>query len=482
MKRIFSACIVFCFFCFLPVQAQLDFEKFKQAQIQQFDDFRQQKQLEFADFLEQKWAEFEVMSGKKRVEMPKPVDPPVVDPERKKKTPPVEIPAAPEVMTIPQNLPKLPELPVPKAPKDVTYTKTTVDFLGYKLNFNYDKRFNVELKGLYEEDIAKLWRTLAKASFEEVTYQCLLIKRELKLNDWGYYMFVKNLADRIYTPDKANEKTIFTAFILNDSGYRTRIARDKTYREILLLLPIEDQVYERRYVQVDGKNYYLMGNEQKSVYSYSNNWKDDNEKRTVSLTIEEPINVSKPTETETVKNEVFGEGIRITFNPNTKDFYAQMPSCDISVPFNSECSADVTASLQTQIGKRLEGKTPYEQVATLLNFMHQGFPYKTDFEQFGKEKFFFYEEAFEYPFTDCEDNAILFAYLVRKLTGLKVIGLIYSGHAATAVNLGDNVDGAFVTFKGAKYTVCDPTYIGASVGDCIPEYMNESPTVIEIKN
>jgi hypothetical protein len=129
----------------------------------------------------------------------------------------------------------------------------------------------------------------------------------------------------------------------------------------------------------------------------------------------------------------------------------------------------------------LEGKSKLEQVATLLSFMHEGFPYMTDDNQFGREKFFFYEESFIYPYSDCEDNSVLFSYLVRKLTGLKVVGLLYHDHAATAVQLDREVEGAYVMHKGEKYTICDPTYIGARIGQAMPQYMDKSAQIIEIQ-
>ena len=43
------------------------------------------------------------------------------------------------------------------------------------------------------------------------------------------------------------------------------------------------------------------------------------------------------------------------------------------------------------------------------------------------------DEPLFYPYSDCEDHSVLFAYLVRELPGLEVIGLDYPGHVATAV-------------------------------------------------
>ncbi|MDL2252174.1 hypothetical protein LJC12_04920, partial [Odoribacter sp. OttesenSCG-928-J03] len=149
--------------------------------------------------------------------------------------------------------------------------------------------------------------------------------------------------------------------------------------------------------------------------------------------------------------------------------------------FNSECSETITASLKEEFTKKLRGLSEVEKVSKLLCFMHQHSPYMEDYQQFGFEKFFFFEEYFSYPYSDCEDNSILFAYLVRKLTNCKVIGLEYDDHVATAVRFEEEVNGSYIVFNGEKYVICDPTYFGAPIGKYMPGYQNKKAKIIEIR-
>ena len=91
------------------------------------------------------------------------------------------------------------------------------------------------------------------------------------------------------------------------------------------------------------------------------------------------------------------------------------------------------------------------------------------------------EETLFYPYSDCEDRTVLFAWLVKRLLGLEMVGLNYPGHVATAVHLPKEVKGDHVVYKGKKYAVTDPTYINASVGISMPDYNNVKPRVIPIK-
>ena len=112
--------------------------------------------------------------------------------------------------------------------------------------------------------------------------------------------------------------------------------------------------------------------------------------------------------------------------------------------------------------------------------VQESFEYKTDDEQFGREKYFFTEDILYYPFSDCEDRSIFFSHLVRKLLGLEVVGLNYPNHVATAVKFNTNVTGDALLIDNSKYIICDPTYIGSDVGMAMPQFKNVSPSVIRV--
>jgi len=100
--------------------------------------------------------------------------------------------------------------------------------------------------------------------------------------------------------------------------------------------------------------------------------------------------------------------------------------------------------------------------------------------KFGYERAFFADENFFYPYNDCEDRSILYALLIKDLLGLEVVLLHYPLHLATAVHFPENITGDYLTIDGKKFIVCDPTYIGASIGTAMPQYKNASANVIRL--
>ncbi|MDR1162198.1 MAG: hypothetical protein LBK45_07640, partial [Tannerellaceae bacterium] len=101
-----------------------------------------------------------------------------------------------------------------------------------------------------------------------------------------------------------------------------------------------------------------------------------------------------------------------------------------------------------------------------------------DVEQFGREKYFFAEELLHYPFSDCEDRAILFSQLARRFAGLEVALLDYPNHVAAAVKLNEPTEGDYVEIHGERYIVCDPTYIGAPIGKAMTHTRKEKAHVL----
>jgi hypothetical protein len=163
-------------------------------------------------------------------------------------------------------------------------------------------------------------------------------------------------------------------------------------------------------------------------------------------------------------------------------FAEYFPQTEIPLYFRTPASTVARTSLFDSLRLIIDDKSELEAVNILLRFVQTAFDYKTDDQQFGREKPLFIEETLYYPYSDCEDRSILFAYLVRELLGLKVIGLDYPGHIATAVRFTEPVKGDALMWQGERYTVCDPTYINANAGMTMPYYIGKSPSVIHITN
>ena len=148
-------------------------------------------------------------------------------------------------------------------------------------------------------------------------------------------------------------------------------------------------------------------------------------------------------------------------------FYANVP-----------ISAHVRKSVYPEFRRLLTGLDELSAVNVLLNFVQTAFVYEYDDKVWGTDRSFFADESLYYPYCDCEDRSVLFSRLVRDLLGLDVVLIYYPGHLATAVKFSSEVSGDYITYDGARYTICDPTYINAPVGMTMPDMDNATAFVV----
>jgi hypothetical protein len=134
--------------------------------------------------------------------------------------------------------------------------------------------------------------------------------------------------------------------------------------------------------------------------------------------------------------------------------------------------------LYPQLRSAIANCSEADAVERLLNWVQTAFVYEYDDKVWGGDRAFFPDETLYYPYCDCEDRAILFTRLVRDLLGLKCILVYYPGHLASGVCFRSQVNGDYINVNGSRFVICDPTYIGASVGNTMPNMDNASARVI----
>ena len=264
-------------------------------------------------------------------------------------------------------------------------------------------------------------------------------------------------------------------------GYDVRLA--SCGNQLLLLVPFTQQVYERSYLVIDGKKYYVFDDHSTSkiqnVGVYTCRLPDETDKgRNIDLTIRGG-NIGIKTGVAHRFSMSDGKiSLQGFVDEGTMEAIRRYPQMDIPFYAMSTIDSNFHQSLLAQVNEQIRGCSEKEAVARILHFVQYAFDYATDREQHGYEKPYFIEENFYYPKNDCEDRAILFAFLVHNLLGLDVHLVQYPGHECTAVNFTTSqMNGDGYMYKGKAFYICDPTFIGASIGQCMPGYRNVKPTV-----
>lgn len=530
----------------LSLSAQIDKSSFKKEmearkneyktlrteQRKEYEEYRKQLNAEYAEYMRQAWPEYKVKPAKPvppRKEPPKPVvktpeepatlpvilpfpqEEPVVEPAIEPAEEPTEEPAVPivepetepvaepeeedtdepEEMVLPfdevvplaePTQPVVPAIPLPEVTPVVTSVPGhTFSYYGTSCKIagmNSTHRF--VLAGVKEEHVADAWVTLAADKYLSVLAQCAEYREKLNLCDWGYVRFLQEMTESFFPASQRNEAVLLQVYLLVQSGYKVRMAR--TGDRLVLLLPIEHEVYNYSYLTVDGIPYYVIDKLEagQSFYLYDRAFAKET---SVSLYMTSPpsLPAAEACMVERTLTSTRNISTTVEVDRNLIDFYNDYP---VNSQWGYYSSASLSEEAKASLYPILELYTLEESKAEaanlLLNFVQTAFEYKTDDEQFGYERPLFGDETFFYPYCDCEDRSILYSILVRDLLGLDVVLLNYPGHLATAVKFEEDVSGDYILLNDGKYIVCDPTYIGASIGEAMPDCRDEKAVIVRI--
>ena len=485
---IVALCLILAPASAIPVS---DFDQWKTQQQQSFQDYKDERDREFTAFLKEHWREMELMKGVVRDESPKPVVMPVAKPVPAVPVPedmPVKKPVEEKPVTVLQPdtrpVPPAPVKPAPVPEQLRKGLKIRVDYFGTLITFYYDPALKKSLPyRLNESALSSFWSGLSKADYESLLEQINHQAKVLQLNDWGYTLLTNKLSERIYPGDK-NRQALFTWFVLTKAGFKSRVAYDD--RTVYLLIPSKQRMYEVTYFTFDNERYYAVSfdgrmNKPGRVYTYDGHYPGAVKK--LDMAIQAKAAKGTNVEKRNLSFEYGGKkyAIQADYEKARINYLNTYPQLDLALYFNSEVAEVAESPLLQQLAKQMDGMNETEAVNFLLRFVQTSFSYKTDDRQFGRENYLFPEETIFYPYSDCEDRSVLFAWLVKRLLSLDVIGLNYPGHVATAVQLNNPVKGDFVTHGGKRYTVADPTFINATVGMTMPEFKNSRPEVVLIR-
>jgi uncharacterized lipoprotein YehR (DUF1307 family) len=282
-----------------------------------------------------------------------------------------------------------------------------------------------------------------------------------------------------------NDATLFAWFMLSKSGFNVKVAYNDD--DIVLLIPTRNMLYNTIYftTKEDSVKYFAPSLEHEKVsgngfLTYKGEYAGAN--KLISFDV---VTIPNLVQKNSTKELLFGYDtskyvIKTEFSNDAVSFFEYYPQVNYEVYFNAPSSPAMSRSLLPQLAKIIQGKSETEAVNILLRFVQTAFQYKVDAEQFGREKPFFPDEILYYPYSNCKDRAIVFASLVTHLLDYKVIGLQYPDHVATAVKFQGQIKGDAVVYQGKEFVICDPTYINANIGMCMPQFKNVQPKVITL--
>lgn len=379
--------------------------------------------------------------------------------------------------------------------KGARYEKKNIPFFGKQVSLDVDVKTRFTMFSVSEMQVSRAWKRLITTSFSTIIERCENIRTELQLNDWGVYLFISQLTDKIFDDKQVNEKKVFMAFILTHAGYNVKLGRSGkgTGREarLHLLLPFAMDVNEWK-TEIDGKKYYTWSHVkdkkmnniyQTNILSYRKNLKLA--KADIDLAIKQPPAFSSDITRKTIKSaSQYLQEVRVAWQNALTDYYDTYPNTVLSVYLNTPLSPDTKQILQKSFQPALDKMSKSGFAGELLFWLYHALDYKLDEEEIA----LFSEQTLKSRYNDCEDRAILFARIMKEIVGLDVVLIVFEGgkgkisHVATGVNFREETEGISIIHNGKQYTICDPSDKRCIIGSTLDEYRNSEHKIIELIN
>ena len=394
---------------------------------------------------------------------------------------PVAPKAEPTTPAKPQATPVKPQ-PKPKAKPAMQsslqkefYPSVAINYCNTKLYIDASMKGVINITSSQECAVADGYEALCRSNYKPLIANCQQAQKDFRLNDWGVFLFVKTAAEALCNDE--NSCIVMQQFLLNELGYRAKMARRGDRNQLLLFVATDCMVYGHPYFTKEGLNYYNINGTEACTF-YMCNQDSKKAKTPVAMRLNNVPALNSGVVSRQRTNKAGNVSVSVNVSKSLMDFYASMPQCDYGVYAKAPVAGSLAQEVLGTLRPLVQGKSEVDAANLLLNFVQTGFKYATDEEQFGFEKPFFVEELFYYPACDCEDRSVLFGWLVRELLGLDVVYLDYPNHIATAVQFKGDVKGDFLTVDSKRYTVCDPTYIGASIGMTMPNLRSAGVSIL----
>ncbi len=339
------------------------------------------------------------------------------------------------------------------------------DFCGDTLNIKTD---NSVIAGftepLSEQSIENFYNTINAGNYKPIIDSLSSYKEKHKLNDWLYYQLIRKTAQQIAPKaDNYQRYTLYKWFFLCKSGYDATLGIGSN--ELLFYVRSEDSIYDipfymrngRQYVCLNIHDYGKMDFAKETVYEIKIHIPEAQKAFSYRVTQMPDFKPGEYAEKDLQFN--YHDSVyhfNVMLNPQVQAIFKNYPVVDFETYFNIPLSSETYHSLIPILKKNVESMSVKKGVDYLMCFTRYAFLYENDQENFGKEKRLCPEETLLYEYSDCDDRAALFFYLIKEIYNLPMIALLYPTHITVAVKF-DKPVGNSVVYNGNKYSVCEPT-------------------------
>jgi len=350
-----------------------------------------------------------------------------------------------------------------------SFSQTAGEIKSFEL---YNHTFNLSIDSSFvlhtplkpaEAEIKSAYEKLNSSNYQAIVDSLINYKDQYQLNDWLYYQLVRKTAEQI-SPKKANYTlyTLYKWFLMVKSGYDARITLSDN--RIIFYVYNDEDISDIPYLVFKDKKYMCLNYHDYAhadlnkvpphdMIGASGGTRSFSYKVTRMPDFKPEDYADKKLEFS-YKHKTYHFNIKL--NPEVENIFRNYPVVDFESYFNIPLSKETYSSLVPILKKNVKGMKQKKGIDYLMRFTRYAFLYEDDEENYGKEKRLSPEETLFAQYSDCDDRAALFFYLVKEIYNLPMIAMLYPTHITMAVQF-DQPVGMPVVYNGKTYSVCEPT-------------------------
>lgn len=366
------------------------------------------------------------------------------------------------------------------------------DFYGDSIVLQFDRSAFVDFTGpLSDQSIQVFYQKMNALDYQPFIRSLIAYKQQYKLDDWLYYQLIRKTVQYISPKgDNYHRYTLYKWFLLTGSGYDATlsIAGD----QLLFYVQSDENIYNIPSRTRNGKQYVCL--------NYHDYGEIDFKKVRFAEVAVPVAGAEKAFSYKVTQLPNFRPGdylekdirfnynqmdyyFRVKLNPQIKTIFANYPVVDYESYFNIPLSHETYLSLIPLLRKNVKKMSVRNGVDYLMRFTRYAFLFEADTKIFGNEKRLTPEQTLLYEYSDCEDRAALFFYLVKEIYNLPMIVLSFPTHVTVAVKF-DKPVGLPIIYNGSRYSVCEPTpqKNDLDLGELLPELRHAAYEIAYVYN
>jgi hypothetical protein len=338
-----------------------------------------------------------------------------------------------------------------------------VDFYGHFLNVSFDQDLRkINFIKLDQSEINSKLKYFRNANLSNSVSVIKNYTKAFDLDDAGVVLLVDKAATSI-AGSRNNNEQVFTKYImLKQLGYDVILTRTENNKLNCMgnisFTPgryIYINYASRRYVDLDFKN----------RKNYSKHLIIIDGQKTFKTIARNIISTPKVDAHMEIRHITFSYGINsydldAKSNKSITEFLGDLPMFEVGNAFtNLSVSKEMNESVVQYLRNQVVGMDKVEATKFLLAFVQQVVPYGSDYTKYGEERFYYPEETIMAADADCEDKAILLAYLAKRILGIQSVGLFFENdrHLSLALQIPDYSPSIGFKYNGKTYVSCEPT-------------------------